>query len=72
MPCVLSAITSTTGHTCMNRENYVQHMSMSQETSSASSLATTTQCFVYVNLSCIYFASQINVIQKSEAEENQR
>lgn len=46
-PFVLSATTSTRRHSCMNTENYVRHMSMSQETSSSSSL-TTTQCSVYV------------------------
>jgi len=47
-------------------------MSMSQETSSSSSLSTTTPCFVYVNLSYMYFASQLNATQKSEEEGNQR
>ena len=53
-------------------KNYVKYMSMSQETSSSSSLSTTTPCFVYVNLSYMYFASQLNATQKSEEEGNQR
>lgn len=71
MPCVLSAATSTRGHSCMNREYYVRHVYTSQEASPASTPATTTQCSVCVNLSHIYFASQINAIQKSEAEGKQ-
>lgn len=72
MPCVLSATTSTRGHSCMNREYYVRHVYTSQEASSASTPATTTQCSGYANLSHIYFASQIKAIQKSEAEGNKR